>query len=155
MTLRGCGGHTSTPAPPWNKYGGGEYTLFKPNNTVGIDRYIEQGPHNFGPGKATYIVPFLSPDSNSFTVGLVTVNQGEAVLDLETKALFTIKKTIYLEMQTLCNKIAKVMIGNQPTPEKVLNFTDTFQLIRQPYTIQKRHGEVPCWILYAAPVAEH
>lgn len=105
------------------------------------------------PSLAAHITPVVDPAGISWTVGMVTCNQLRDSPGLEAKILYTIKRNIYFTMFDLQNRIARAITNSRSTPDKILTWTDTFELVKMPFTLTQNRIDKMCWILYAAPFA--
>ncbi|KAJ3831353.1 hypothetical protein F5878DRAFT_667644 [Lentinula raphanica] len=95
------------------------------------------------------------PYERSWAAGLFHTNQYGRTSDVMTDNLaYTVKTTLW-ESVTFGNLIARANPGPASTRQKVIEFTDSFEFILQPYKYKSANINQACWILFAAPVSRH
>ncbi|KAJ3971923.1 hypothetical protein EV361DRAFT_908530 [Lentinula raphanica] len=95
------------------------------------------------------------PYERSWAAGLFHTNQYGRTSDVMTDNLaYTVKLTLWQSV-AFGDLIARANPGPTSTRQKVLEFTNSFEFILQPYKYKSANIKQACWILFAAPVSRH
>ncbi|KAF9060198.1 hypothetical protein BDP27DRAFT_1430349 [Rhodocollybia butyracea] len=100
-----------------------------------------------------HVTPVIS-DTRSWMVGQFHSNLRMSDTMTMAHMLYTIKHCLWHSTE-FGNIIGRIIPGTATTPQKIMLFTDTFDLALQPYDIVSGGVSHKCWNLYAAPISHH
>ncbi|KAJ3966963.1 hypothetical protein EV361DRAFT_953641 [Lentinula raphanica] len=161
---RGCGGKTPSSkaqgADVEDKYSGSTTLAVRISDTdqrhylLGLGTTALDTLVAFHATKVWYS-PEPVPYERSWAAGLFHTNQYGRTSDVMTDNLaYTVKLTLWQSV-AFGDLIARANPGPMSTRQKVLEFTNSFEFVLQPYRYKSANIMQACWILFAAPVSRH
>ncbi|KAJ3733995.1 hypothetical protein DFJ43DRAFT_1038091 [Lentinula guzmanii] len=95
------------------------------------------------------------PYERSWAAGLFHTNQYGRTNDVMSDNLAYTVKSMLWKSVAFGDLIARANPGPTSTCQKVIEFTNSFEFVLQPYKYKSANINQACWVLFAAPVSRH
>ncbi|KAJ3784041.1 hypothetical protein GGU10DRAFT_377127 [Lentinula aff. detonsa] len=165
---RGCGRGRGGKTTPYKTQGGESEDKYGGSTTLAVRiSDINQRHYLLGLGTTALdtLVAFHAtkvwhspepvPHERSWAAGLFHTNQYGRTNDVMSDNLaYTVKLTLWKSV-AFGDLIARANPGPTSTRQKVIEFTNSFEFVLQPYKYKSANINQACWILFAAPVSRH